>query len=46
MKEIILMLMVLKDTNGNGEMEYEELTNIFWIDLKNTKNNGVQFEGK
>ncbi|MEM0994279.1 MAG: hypothetical protein AAGI49_14665 [Bacteroidota bacterium] len=31
------------DENENGEMEYEESTHIFWIDLKNPKNNGIQY---
>lgn len=31
------------DENENGQMEYEESTHIFWIDLKNPENNGIQY---
>ncbi len=31
------------DKNQNGQMELNEPTDIFWIDLKNPKNVGVQF---
>ena len=34
------------DRNENGEMEYEEKTHIFWIDLKNPKNRGLQYKGE
>ena len=34
------------DKNENGEMEYEEETHIFWIDLKNPKNRGLQYKGE
>lgn len=34
------------DKNGNGQMEYEEPSFIFWIDLKNPENKGVQYEGE
>lgn len=34
------------DSNENGEMEYEEETHIFWIDLKNPKNRGLQYKGE
>lgn len=32
------------DQNTNGQMEPEEPTHIFWIDLKNPENKGVQYE--
>ena len=32
-----------KDENNNGEMEADEPTNIFWIDLKNPENIGRQY---
>jgi len=32
--------------NGNGQMEREEQTHIFWIDLKNPENNGIQYKSK
>lgn len=32
------------DENENGQMEYEESTHIFWIDLKNPENRGVQYK--
>lgn len=35
-----------KDENENGQMEYEEPTHIFWIDLKNPQINGIQYGGK
>lgn len=31
------------DENENGQMEYEEATHIFWIDLKNPENRGMQY---
>lgn len=34
------------DKNGNGQMEQEEPTHIFWIDLKNPENNGIQYKNK
>ena len=34
------------DENKNGQMEYEESTHIFWIDLKNSENKGLQYGGK
>ncbi|TLX75005.1 hypothetical protein E9993_11475 [Labilibacter sediminis] len=34
------------DQNKNGQMEYEEETHIFWIDLKNPENNGVQYKNQ
>ena len=34
------------DANENGQMEYEEPTHIFWIDLKKPENRGVQFKGE
>lgn len=34
------------DENENGQMEYEEATHIFWIDLKNPENRGIQFQGE
>ena len=34
------------DENKNGQMEYEESTHVFWIDLKNPENNGIQYKGK
>ncbi|MFV0541110.1 MAG: hypothetical protein ACK5MZ_07720 [Aestuariibaculum sp.] len=33
-----------KDKNHNGQMELDEPTDIFWIDLKNPKNVGKQYE--
>ncbi|MDH5610088.1 MAG: hypothetical protein OEY56_11480 [Cyclobacteriaceae bacterium] len=33
-----------KDQNGNGQMEQEEQIHVFWIDLKNPQNSGVQYE--
>ncbi len=33
-----------KDTNTNGQMESHEPTTIFWIDLNNPKNTGVQYK--
>ena len=32
------------DHNKNGQMEYEESTHIFWIDLKNPENRGIQYQ--
>ncbi len=32
------------DENNNGQIEYEEATHIFWIDLKNPKNRGLQYK--
>ncbi|MFV0566128.1 MAG: hypothetical protein ACK5NB_09885 [Flavobacteriaceae bacterium] len=32
-----------KDQNQNGQMELNEPTNVFWIDLKNLDNNGRQY---
>lgn len=32
-----------KDENDNGQMEYEESTHIFWIDLNNPANKGIQY---
>ncbi|MCH2231381.1 MAG: hypothetical protein MK105_13650 [Crocinitomicaceae bacterium] len=32
-----------KDENENGQMEYEESTHIFWIDLNNPRNRGIQY---
>ena len=34
------------DENENGQMEYEEATHVFWIDLKNPENRGIQFKGE
>jgi len=34
------------DQNQNGKMEYLEPTHVFWIDLKNPDNRGVQYDGK
>jgi hypothetical protein len=34
------------DKNKNGQMESEEPTSIFWIDLKSPENTGVQYETK
>ncbi len=34
------------DENENGQMEYEEATHIFWIDLKNPQNKGMQYQGE
>ena len=33
-----------EDKNENGQMEQEEPTDIFWIDLKNTENSGIQYK--
>jgi len=33
------------DENENGQMEYEEPTHIFWVDLKNPENKGFQYRG-
>lgn len=33
-----------KDTNENGQMETNEPTDIFWIDLKNPENVGKQYQ--
>lgn len=33
-----------RDTNQNGQMEVEEPTHIFWIDLKNPENRGTVYE--
>ena len=32
------------DKNNNGKMEQEEPTDIFWIDLSNPENVGVQYK--
>ncbi|MFT4664788.1 MAG: hypothetical protein ACI8YQ_001553 [Polaribacter sp.] len=32
------------DKNQNGQMEQEEPTDIFWIDLKNPENTGIQYK--
>lgn len=32
------------DENENGQMEYEEATDIFWIDLKNPERRGIQYK--
>lgn len=32
------------DENENGQMEQEEQTHIFWIDLKNPENTGIQYK--
>jgi len=32
------------DENENGQMEYEESTHIFWIDLNNPENKGIQYQ--
>jgi len=34
------------DENGNGQMEYEEPTHIFWIDLRDPASRGVQYRGR
>lgn len=34
------------DQNKNGQMERDEETSIFWIDLKNPKNVGIQYENE
>ena len=34
------------DRNKNGQIEQEEPTHIFWIDLKNPENKGIQYENK
>ncbi|SOS49005.1 conserved hypothetical protein [Tenacibaculum dicentrarchi] len=34
------------DKNNNGQMEANEPTAIFWIDLNNPKNNGIQYQSK
>lgn len=34
------------DKNENGQMEYEEPTHVFWVDLKNPQNNGLQYQGE
>jgi len=34
------------DENKNGQMEYEEANHIFWIDLSNPTNRGIQFKGE
>ena len=34
------------DKNENGQMEYEEPTHIFWLDLKNPNNRGLQYIGE
>lgn len=31
------------DENGNGQMETNEKMHIFWIDLKNPENTGIQY---
>ncbi len=33
------------DKNENGKMEYKEATHIFWIDLKDPNNRGLQYKG-
>ena len=33
-----------KDKNNNGQMEENEPISIFWIDLKNPENNGIQYQ--
>ncbi len=35
-----------KDTNQNGQMEVNEPIDIFWIDLKNPKNVGMQYKSE
>lgn len=35
-----------KDKNKNGQMELNEPTNIFWIDLKNPESVGVQYKSE
>ncbi len=35
-----------KDTNQNGQIEPNEPTAIFWIDLKNPMHNGIQYKGE
>jgi curved DNA-binding protein CbpA len=42
----LMYVFARKDTNQNGQMELEEPTDIFWIDLKNPENVGIQFETK
>lgn len=42
----LMYVFARKDENKNGQMEYEEPTNIFWIDLKNPKNNGIQYQAE
>lgn len=32
-----------QDKNGNGQMESEEPTSIFWVDLKNPESNGLHY---
>lgn len=32
------------DKNNNGKMEYEEATQIFWVDLSNPANTGLQYK--
>ena len=34
------------DANNNGQMESNEATQIFWVDLENPKNTGVQYKAK
>lgn len=42
----LMYIFATLDENENGQMEYEEESHIFWIDLKNPENRGIQFKGK
>lgn len=35
-----------KDSNENGQMETDEPMDIFWIDLKNPENVGMQYQSE
>lgn len=39
----LLFVFAQIDDNNNGQMEYEEAISVFWIDLKNPINRGIQY---
>ena len=42
----IMYVFTKLDENDNGQMEQEEPTHVFWIDLKNPENKGVQYKAE
>ena len=41
-----LYIFASEDKNNNGEYDFDDPNYIFWIDLKNPKNRGVQYRAK
>jgi hypothetical protein len=41
-----MYLFASEDKNKNGQFDYEDPNTIFWIDLKDPGNRGVQYRGE